>query len=452
MSRGRNSSPGRGREGGPHKNTSSRKRGKYSGDMKSIDLKLSDLLQNSVKELHVKAKKLNLTKFSQMKKTVLCLSILKEEARLAGQHFSGGTLEILGEGYGFLRTNSYMLDQSDVYVSPSQIRRFGLRTGDAVVGYVRPPRDNESYHALLRIEAVNYDTPETSSKRPSFESLTPLFPLEKFNLEPSNGDVSPRIIDLLSPVGKGQRGLIVSPPKAGKTTLLKKIANAIAENHPEVEILVLLIDERPEEVTDIERSVKGEVVSSTFDKKITHHIQVSEMVIEKAKRMVENGKDVIILLDSITRLSRAYNIDTPNTGQTLTGGVNPHALYRPKKFFGAARNIEDGGSLTILATALVDTGSRMDEIIFEEFKGTGNMELVLDRELFNKRIYPSIDIKKTGTRKEELLLDPETLKKVWILRRVFSTLPNHEAMTLLIERMKKTKCNRDFLKTVSSSI
>ena len=420
--------------------------------MKSLDLRLSDLLQKSVKDLHAQAKELKITKFSQIKKNDLCLVIMKEEAEKNNQHFSGGILEILSEGYGFLRTNSYMLDQSDVYVSPSQIRRFGLRTGDTVVGYVRLPRDNESYMALLRIEAVNFEHPDQSSKRPVFENLTPLFPMEKFNLCPASGDVSPRIIDLLSPVGKGQRGLIVSPPKAGKTTLLKKVANAISENHPEVEILVLLIDERPEEVTDIERSVKGEVVSSTFDRKITHHIQVSEMVIEKAKRLVEQGRDVVILLDSITRLSRAYNIDTPNTGQTLTGGVNPHALYRPKKFFGAARNIEHGGSLTILATALVDTGSRMDEIIFEEFKGTGNMELVLDRELFNKRIYPSIDIKKSGTRKEELLLEPTTLNKVWMLRRVFATLPNHEAMQLLIERIRKTKSNEEFLKTVTSSI
>lgn len=415
------------------------------------DISILELIKKPIKTLSKMAKEAEVKNYSNLSKEELSFQLMQNLARARNQHFAGGILEILSEGYGFLRTNSYLLDQKDIYVSPSQIRKFGLRTGDMVVGYTRPPRENENYQALLKIDAVNYEDPELAAQRPVFEKLIPLYPMEKINLERSDGDISMRIIDLLIPIGKGQRGLIVSPPKAGKTTLLKKIANSITENHPEIEITVLLIDERPEEVTDIERSVKGEVISSTFDKKISHHLQVTEMVLEKAKRRVEQGKDVIILLDSLTRLSRAYNIDTPSTGQTLTGGVNPQALYKPKKFFGAARKIENGGSLTILATALIDTGSRMDEIIFEEFKGTGNCEMVLDRELFNRRIFPALDIKKSSTRKEELLVSKPVLNKMHILRKIFSTLSNVEAISLLIERMKKTKNNKEFLMTISSS-
>jgi len=362
-----------------------------------------------------------------------------------------GILDILPEGYGFLRVRSLLPSEGDVYVSISQIRRFNLRRGDDVEGTVRPPKDNEKYFALLRIEKVNGLDPEASRQRPNFERLVPVFPNEKFKLETQNGDMAPRILDLIAPIGKGQRGLIVSPPKAGKTTILKQIANAITTNHPEVKLIVLLVDERPEEVTDWERSVHGEVVSSTFDQPSDNHIQVAEMVLERAKRLVEIGHDVVILLDSITRLARAYNLSVPASGRILSGGVDSTALYPPKRFFGAARNIEGGGSLTILATALVDTGSRMDEVIYEEFKGTGNMEVHLDRKLAEKRIFPAIDIERSGTRKEELLFDPEEAQMVWKLRRILHTLDPTEAIELLIERLKKTRRNWDFLVEVAKS-
>ncbi|MBI4858779.1 MAG: transcription termination factor Rho [Candidatus Riflebacteria bacterium] len=334
------------------------------------------------------------------------------EGHLKGVQVALGTLEILPDGYGFLRTKTYVIDETDVYVSPSQIKRFGLRTGDVVVGQVRPPKENESYHALLRVEAVNYIDPDLAKNRPHFDELVPLYPTEKISLETESDKISARVVDLICPMGKGQRGLIVAPPKAGKTTLLKEIANAVAANHPEMHNFILLIDERPEEVTDMQRSVSAEVASSTFDEPITNHLRVSEMILEKAKRLVEQGEHVMILMDSLTRLARAYNISVPSSGQTLSGGVNPHALHKPKRFFGSARNVEFGGSLTILATALIDTGNKMDDFIFEEFKGTGNMELHLDRELFNKRIFPSVDIKMSGTRKEELLLPDDVMKKI----------------------------------------
>ncbi len=380
----------------------------------------------------------------------LIMRIMHEQIKKAGGYAAEGVLDILEDGYGFLRTASYSMNEKDVYVSPSQIRRFDLRTGDVIIGQTRAPKEGEKFAALLRIEAINFDEPEKVKTRKSFDNLIPYYPTEKFLMENAKpqSDLSTRIIDLMSPVGKGQRGLIVAPPKAGKTTLLKYIANSIIENHPEVELMILLIDERPEEVTDMQRSVDVEVISSTFDEPLEHHIKVSELTLEKAKRLVENDKHVVILLDSITRLARAYNLQIPSSGQTLTGGVNPAALYKPKKFFGAARNIEGSGSLTILATALVETGSKLDDIIFEEFKGTGNMELVLDRKLFEKRLFPCIDIKRTGTRKEELLLNKETLNKVWILRKILEPLSPSEAMQLLIDRMSKTKNNKDFLESM----
>lgn len=356
-----------------------------------------------------------------------------------------GILDILPEGYGFLRVRGLLPSEHDVYVSISQIRRFNLRRGDEIEGTIRPPKDNEKYHALLRVESVNGMDPELSRQRPIFERLVPVFPTEKFKLETPGGDLAPRILDLIAPIGKGQRGLIVSPPKAGKTTILKQIANAITANHPDTKLIVLLVDERPEEVTDWERSVKGEVVASTFDQPSDNHIQVAEMVLERAKRLVELGYDVVVLLDSITRLARAYNLSVPASGRILSGGVDSTALYPPKKFFGAARNIENGGSLTILATALVDTGSRMDEVIYEEFKGTGNMEVHLDRKLAEKRIFPAIDIEKSGTRKEELLFSPEEAQMIWKLRRILHSLEPAEAIERLIEKLKLVRTNWEFL-------
>ena len=359
-----------------------------------------------------------------------------------------GILDILSDGYGFLRTSGYLASEKDIYVSMSQIRRFRLKRGDEVRGQIRPPKDSEKYNALLRIEAVNGDDPEVAQRRRQFESLTPLYPQDRLRLETRSTNITSRIIDLIAPVGKGQRGLIVSPPKAGKTTVLKQIANSITDNNPEVRLMVLLVDERPEEVTDMERSVTGEVVSSTFDQPSDNHIAVSELVLERAKRLVEHQRDVVILLDSITRLARAYNLSTPASGRILSGGVDSTALFPPKRFFGAARNIEFGGSLTIIATALVDTGSRMDEVIFEEFKGTGNMELHLDRKLADKRIFPAIDIEKSGTRKEELILDPAEATNVWKLRRVLHSLDPSTAIEILIDGIKKTKSNDQFLAQV----
>ena len=364
---------------------------------------------------------------------------------------SSGYLEILPDGYGFLRTKTYTIAEGDVYVSPSQIKRFGLRTGDYVIGQVRPPKENESYHALLRVEMVNMLDPDKAKRRPHFEDLIPLFPDQKLELEADPKCTSTRIMDLVTPIGLGQRGLIVAPPKAGKTTLLKEIAHSITKNHPNLYMIVLLIDERPEEVTDIERSVKGEVAASCFDQPISNHLRVSEMILEKAKRMVEQGADVVILLDSITRLARAYNISVPSSGQTLSGGVNPHALYKPKRFFGSARNIENGGSLTILATALVETGNKMDDFIFEEFKGTGNMELHLDRDLFQKRVFPAINIKMSNTRKEELLVTEDTLRKLWVLRRVFNSLSPEESMEIMIKQMNINPTNNEFLDSLNKT-
>jgi len=360
-----------------------------------------------------------------------------------------GILDILADGYGFLRSRGYLPGDKDIYVSMSQIRRFDLRRGDAVAGQVRPPKDNEKYNALLRIESVNGEEAEKARMRPTFERLTPIYPNERFKLETPAEDIAPRIIDMVAPIGKGQRGLIVSPPKAGKTTILKQFANSITTNYPDTMLLVLLVDERPEEVTDMERSVVGEVISSTFDQPSDNHVQVAELVLERAKRLVEGGKDVVILLDSVTRLARAYNLTAPTSGRILSGGVDSTALFPPKKFFGAARNIENGGSLTILATALVDTGSRMDEVIFEEFKGTGNMELHLDRRLADKRIFPAIDIEKSGTRKEELLLPADEAQQIWKLRRVLHSLDSGPAIELLIDKIKATKSNYIFLNQIN---
>jgi transcription termination factor Rho len=370
-----------------------------------------------------------------------------------GLTLSKGVLEILPEGYGFLRTHAAVLDDTDVYVSQSQVRRFGLRTGDEVTGQVRPPKDSESYYALIKVEEVNKEDPEVfQRKRLVFEKLVPLYPNQKIRMErkdPKHLDV--RLLDLVTPIGKGQRGLIVAPPKAGKTTLLQSIANSITENHPEIELMVLLIDERPEEVTDMMRNVKGEVVASCFDEPVANHIRVTEMVLERAKRKVEMGRDVVILMDSITRLARAYNISVPSSGQTLSGGVNPHALYKPKRFFGSARKIENGGSLTILATALIDTGNKMDDFIYEEFKGTGNMELILDRELFHRRLFPSVNIKLSATRKEELLVSNEVLQRVWVLRRVLATMKPEDALEMMLKHLGRSQSNFEFLASLNKA-
>jgi transcription termination factor Rho len=381
----------------------------------------------------------------------MIFKILEAQTEKNGLIFAEGVLEILPDGFGFLRAPdyNYLPGPDDIYVSPSQIRRFDLRTGDTVSGQVRPPKEGERYFALLKVEAVNFENPELIKEKVLFDNLTPLFPNQRFRLETTGDEISMRIMDLLTPLGKGQRGLIVSPPRTGKTVLLQKIANSITKNHPEVILIVLLIDERPEEVTDFQRSVKAEVVSSTFDEPATRHVQVAEMVIEKAKRLTEHKRDVVILLDSITRLGRAYNTIVPPSGKVLSGGVDSNALQRPKRFFGAARNIEEGGSLTIIATALIDTGSRMDDVIFEEFKGTGNMELHLDRRLVDKRLFPAIDIFRSGTRREELLLSPTELNKMWVLRKVLGTMGVVEAMELLQEKIRETKSNEDFLKAMN---
>jgi len=411
-------------------------------------LLLTELKEKKINDLCKIAKEYDINNFSRIKKMDLIFKILQAETEKKGYMFSEGILEIMSEGFGFLRTGGYLPGENDIYISPSQIRRFNLSIGDLVSGQVRPPKEGERYYALLKIEAVNHEDPELSKERIDFENLTPLFPEKMIKLENKSSELSTRIIELFSPIGKGQRGLIVSPPKAGKTILLEKIANGITINHPEINLMVLLIDERPEEVTGMQRSVKAEVISSTFDQPVSNHIKVAEIVLERAKRLVEQKKDVVILLDSITRLARAYNQTIPTSGKTLSGGLDSSALYLPKRFFGAARNIEEGGSLTILATALVETGSRMDDVIFEEFKGTGNMELRLDRELSENRIFPAIDIRKSGTRKEELLLTKEKLQKVWLLRRALASQPSLGAVKLVITKLKKTKNNKDFLDSI----
>jgi len=414
-------------------------------------LEIAKLKEMKITDLAKFAKGLNVNGISGSKKQDLIFKILQAQAEKEGLMFGEGVLEILPEGFGFLRSSNYnyLPCPDDIYISPSQIRKFDLRTGDTVSGQIRPPKEGEKYFALLKVEAVNFENPEAAKDKVLFDNLTPVYPHERFPLECAHDEVSTRIMDLLTPIGKGQRGLIVAQPYSGKTVLLQKIANAITKNSPETILIVLLIDERPEEVTDMQRLVRGEVISSTFDEPAERHVQVAEIVLEKAKRLVEHKKDVVILLDSITRLARAYNTVVPHSGKILTGGMDSHALHKPKRFFGAARALEEGGSLTIIATALVDTGSRMDEVIFEEFKGTGNMELQLDRNLFQRRIYPAIDIKRSNTRREELLLDPKHLQKIWILRKVLNDLNSAEAMELLIDKLSKTKNNNDFLDSMN---
>jgi transcription termination factor Rho len=421
-----------------------------SREVENMDI--AEMKTKTMSDLLGVAKDLKIDGVSGLRKQELIFKILEAQTEKNGLIFSQGVLEILDDGYGFLRSPdySYLPGPDDIYVSPSQIKKFDLRTGDTVSGQVRPPKDNERYFALLRVEAVNMENPDVAKERILFDNLTPLYPEERIELESNPKDLSTRIVNLFIPIGKGQRGLIVSPPRAGKTMLLQSIANAMTTNHPEIELIVLLIDERPEEVTDMERSVKGEVISSTFDEPPQRHVQVANMVMEKAKRLVEHGKDVVILLDSITRLARANNAVIPHSGKILSGGIDSNALQWPKRFFGAARNIEEGGSLTIIATALIDTGSRMDDVIFEEFKGTGNMELVLDRKIADRRVFPAIDLNKSGTRKEELLLSQEELNKVWILRKFLSDKNQIEAMEFLVGRIAKTKSNKMFLKSMNT--
>jgi transcription termination factor Rho len=412
---------------------------------------IAELKGKKIAELNQLAQDLGVSGCTGLRKAELIFKILEEQTKKEGLIFAEGVLEVLPDGYGFLRSPdfNYLPGPDDIYVSPSQIKRFGLRTGDTVSGQIRPPKENERFFALLKVEAVNFENPEEAKSKILFDNLTPLYPNQRINLETTAGEMSMRIMNLLTPLGKGQRGLIVAQPKTGKTMLLQKIANAITTNHPEVKLIVLLIDERPEEVTDMERSVKAEVISSTFDEPAERHVQVSDMVLEKAKRLTEYGQDVCILLDSITRLARAHNAVVPHSGKILSGGVDANALHRPKRFFGAARNIEEGGSLTIIATALIDTGSRMDEVIFEEFKGTGNMELVLDRRLSDRRIYPSIDVNRSSTRKEELLLDDKELNRVWILRKLLAELNTVEAMEFLLNKIHGTRSNKNFLESMS---
>lgn len=418
---------------------------------KEIRFDIDELKKLTIPKLHKIAKELNIEGYYNLRKQDLLFEIIKARAEKEGYMFGQGVLEILPDGFGFLRSPdyNYLPGPDDIYVSPSQIRRFNLRTGDTVSGIIRPPKDNERYFALLKVEAVNDENPEMAKHITIFDNLTPLYPMERIRLETDPKKMTTRVMDLLTPIGKGQRGLIVAPPRTGKTIILQDIANAITTNHPEIYLIVLLIDERPEEVTDMERSVKGEVISSTFDEPADRHVQVTEMVLEKAKRLVEYKRDVVILLDSITRLARAYNTITPSSGRVLSGGVEATALQRPKRFFGAARNIEEGGSLTIIATALIETGSRMDEVIFEEFKGTGNMELHLDRRLADKRVFPAIDITRSGTRKEELLIPEKDLNRIWLLRKVLSEMNPIEAMEQLIEKLSKTKSNKEFLDRLS---
>ncbi len=413
---------------------------------------IAQLRSKSLGDLHDLAEELKIANYSGLRTQDLIFrieqSLLDDEVVLRGE----GVLEILAEGYGFLRSQdwNYLYGPDDIYVSPSQIKRFDLRTGDTVLGQVRPPKEGERYLALLKVESINVDDPDKAKQRVAFDNLRPRYPEERLTLEVPDTDISMRVVDLVSPIGMGQRGLIVSPPKAGKTILLQRMANSVTTNHPDVHLIVLLIDERPEEVTDMEEHVDGEVISSTFDEPAVRHVQVAEMVLEKAKRLVETGKDVIILLDSITRLARAYNTTIPHSGKILSGGVDANALHKPKRFFGAARNIEGGGSLTIIATALVETGSRMDEVIFEEFKGTGNMELILDRHISDKRIFPAIDINRSGTRKEELLLSPNELNRVYLLRNFLSDMPPTEAIEFLLERMNRTETNQEFMDSMAA--
>ncbi|HMB69903.1 MAG TPA: transcription termination factor Rho [bacterium] len=415
-------------------------------------LNIADLKNKTMTALVEIANELEIMATSGLRKQELIFKILEAQTQKSGLIFAEGVLEILPEGYGFLRSPdySYLPGPDDIYVSPSQIKRFDLLTGDTISGQVRAPKESERYFALLKVEAINFENPESARTRTLFDNLTPLFPEERIRLEYDPADISTRIMDLLDPIGKGQRGLIVAPPRTGKTVLLQQIANAISENHPEIVLIILLIDERPEEVTHMQRSVNGEVVSSTFDEPATRHVQVADMVIEKARRLVEYNKDVVILLDSITRLARAHNTVVPHSGRILSGGVDANALQRPKRFFGAARNIENGGSLTIIGTALIETGSRMDEVIFEEFKGTGNMELVLERKLADRRIYPAIDLQRSGTRKEELLLDEKTINRTWILRKYLNDLNVVEAMEFLVERFAQYKSNKKFLDSMAS--
>jgi transcription termination factor Rho len=425
-------------------------------EIKRGELHLSELQRMTMQQLLATAKREGVSDYSGLKKQDLIFKILKERVKQNGLMYGEGTLEILPDGFGFLRSPdyNYLPCPDDIYVSPSQIRRFGLRTGSIVAGQIRPPKESERYFALLRVEAVNYEDPEIVTEKVCFDDLTPLHPIERIRMETEPEEINMRVVDLITPIGKGQRGLIVSPPRAGKTILLQKMAKSVLKNHPESYVIVLLIDERPEEVTEMERTVKGptsEVISSTFDEPATRHCQVSEMVIEKAKRMVEYGRDVIIFLDSITRLARAWNTECPHSGKILSGGVDANALQKPKRFFGSARKVEEGGSLTIIATALIDTGSRMDEVIFEEFKGTGNMELHLDRRLVDKRVWPAIDVNSSGTRMEERLMDPEELRRAWILRRVLNDMNPVEAMELLTSRMRRTKSNAEFLMSMNLS-
>ncbi len=414
-------------------------------------LNISELKEKSISDLSKLARDMGVEGASGMRKQELIFAILQAQTEKSGFIFGEGVLETLPDGFGFLRAPdyNYLPGPDDIYVSPSQIRRFNLKTGDTISGQIRPPKETERYFALLKVEAVNYEDPEKAKDKILFDNLTPLYPQEKMAMERNPEEYSTRVIDLLAPIGKGQRGLIVSPPKAGKTMLLQNVANSITKNHPECVLIVLLIDERPEEVTDMERSVHGEVVSSTFDEPAQRHVQVAEMVIEKAKRLVEHKKDVIILLDSITRLARAYNTVVPSSGKILSGGVDSNALHKPKRFFGAARNIEDGGSLTIIATALIDTGSRMDDIIYEEFKGTGNMEIHLERKLLERRIFPAIDIARSGTRKEELLIDKDDLNRIWVLRKLLHPMGTVESMEFLLDKLKGTKSNKDFLASMN---
>ena len=429
-------------------------RGQTRAESETVEengLNLKSLKEKKISELALIGKNFNIEGAANMRKQELIFAILQAQTEQNGFIYGEGVLETLPDGFGFLRAPdyNYLPGPDDIYVSPSQIRRFNLRTGDIISGHIRPPKEGERYFALLKVEAINYEDPEKARDKILFDNLTPLYPNERFKLEYQPDEYTTRVVDLLTPIGKGQRGLIVAAPRTGKTMMLQNIAKAIAHNHNEAILIVLLIDERPEEVTDMQRSVNGEVVSSTFDEPATRHVQVAEMVIEKAKRLVEHGKDVVILLDSITRLARAYNTVVPPSGKILSGGVDSNALHKPKKFFGAARNIEDGGSLTIIATALIDTGSRMDEVIFEEFKGTGNMELHLDRRLMDKRVFPAIDINKSGTRKEELLISREDLNRIWILRKVLSQLSVVEAMEFLLDKIRGTQTKKEFLESMN---